>query len=91
LALWAIVVLGVGDFVLRRHGWAVAPILPCLIPRPMLETHLRRTPILSRGDYGVFGERPIAAVRLTAADVHLLLPLPASAWCRRRLAAPAER
>jgi putative tricarboxylic transport membrane protein len=55
----------------------------------MLETHFRRALIISRGDYGIFWQRPIAAALLAAAILYLLLPLLTWAWRRRRRVAPA--
>jgi len=74
---------------LQRYGYPVAPIVLGLILGPMLETHFRRALIISRGDYGVFLQRPIAAGLLTVAAVYLLLPLLSWAWRRWRLVAAA--
>jgi TctA family transporter len=44
---------------------------------PMMEEHLRRAMLLSRGDWGVFIERPISATLLGIAAIALaamLLP-----------------
>jgi putative tricarboxylic transport membrane protein len=76
--------------VLQRYGFPVAPIVLGLILGPMLETHFRRAMIVSRGDYGIFLQRPIAASLLALAALYLLLPLIAWAWRRRRVVAPAE-
>ena len=56
----------------------------------MLETHFRRALIVSRGDYGIFFQRPISAALLTLAAVYLVLPLLAWAWRRRRVVVPAR-
>jgi TctA family transporter len=56
----------------------------------MLETHFRRALILSRGDYGIFLQRPIAAGLLAVAAVYLLLPALAWGWRRRGVVAPAR-
>jgi putative tricarboxylic transport membrane protein len=55
----------------------------------MLETHFRRALIVSRGDYGIFFQRPIAAALLSVAAVYLLAPAVAWAWRRRRVVAAA--
>jgi len=88
--LWVMVVFGVAGFVLQRHGFPVAPIVLGLILGPMLETHFRRALIVSRGDYGIFFQRPISAALLTLAAVYLVLPLLAWAWRRRRVVVPAR-
>jgi putative tricarboxylic transport membrane protein len=88
--LWVMVVFGVLGVVFQRYGYPVAPIVLGLILGPMLETHFRRALILSRGDYAIFLERPIAAALLAIAAVYLLAPMVAWAWRRRRLVAPAQ-
>jgi putative tricarboxylic transport membrane protein len=88
--LWVMVVFGVLGLGLQRYGYPVAPIVLGLILGPMLETHFRRALILSRGNYGIFVQRPIAAALLAVAAVYLLLPALAWAWRRRRVVATAE-
>jgi TctA family transporter len=87
--LWIMVVFGVIGFVLQRYGYPVAPIVLGLILGPMLETHFRRALIVSRGDYGIFLQRPIAAAILAVAAVYLLAPIVAWLRRRRRVMAPA--
>ncbi|HWC01405.1 MAG TPA: tripartite tricarboxylate transporter permease [Methylomirabilota bacterium] len=87
--LWVMVVFGVIGLILQRYGFPIAPIVLGLILAPMLETHFRRALIISRGDYGIFWQRPIAAALLAAAILYLLLPLLTWAWRRRRRVAPA--
>ena len=88
--LWVMVVFGVVGFALQRYGYPVAPIVLGLILGPMLETHFRRALIISRGDYGIFFQRPIAAALLTVAAVYLLAPVVVWAWRRRRVVAAAQ-
>jgi len=88
--LWVMVIFGVLGFVLQRYGYPVAPIVLGLILGPMLETHFRRALIISRGDYAIFLQRPIAAGLIAVAVVYLLLPILARAWRRRRVEASAE-
>jgi putative tricarboxylic transport membrane protein len=87
--LWVMVVFGAIGLVLQRHGYPIAPIVLGLILAPLLETHFRRALIISRGDYAIFWQRPIAALLLAAAAVYLLAPLLAWLWRRRRRVAPA--
>jgi putative tricarboxylic transport membrane protein len=82
--LWVMVIFGVLGFVLQCYGYPVAPIVLGLILGPMLETHFRRALIVSRGDYAIFLQRPIAAALLAIAIVYLLAPMVAWAWRRRR-------
>ena len=50
-----------------------APLLLGFILGPMMEENLRRALLLSRGDWTVFGTRPISAVMLGIAAVLLLI------------------
>ena len=84
LDLWVMAIFGVLGFLLQRHGYPVAPIVLGLILGPMLETHFRRALIVSRGDYAIFLQRPIATALLAIAAVYLLAPIVAWAWRRRR-------
>lgn len=44
---------------------------------------MRRALILSRGDWGIFVERPVAATMLAVVLVYLALPAVMWAWRRR--------
>ncbi len=88
--LWVMVIFGILGFVLQRYGYPVAPIVLGLILGPMLETHFRRALIISRGDYVIFLQRPIAAGLIAVAVVYLVMPVLVWAWRRRRVVAPAE-
>jgi putative tricarboxylic transport membrane protein len=50
-----------------------APLLIGFVLGPMMEEHLRRAMLLSRGDWSVFLQRPISATMLGIATVALLL------------------
>jgi len=52
-----------------------APLLIGFVLGPMMEEHLRRAMLLSRGDWGVFIQRPISATMLGIAVVALTLML----------------
>jgi putative tricarboxylic transport membrane protein len=59
-------------YVLIKLGFEAAPLLLGFILGPMLEENLRRSLLLSRGDFAVFVERPISAVFLGIAFLLLL-------------------
>ncbi|GAA1875189.1 tripartite tricarboxylate transporter permease [Myceligenerans crystallogenes] len=66
-------VLGVGGFVLVRCGCEPAPLLLGFVLGPLLEEHLRRALILSKGDPSVFLTRPVSAVLLGLAALALVV------------------
>lgn len=78
--LYAIAVFGAVGYLLVKLGCEPAPLLLGFVLGPLLEEHLRRAMIISRGDPTIFinfSERPISATLLSlsiAALVIVLLP-----------------
>jgi putative tricarboxylic transport membrane protein len=66
---------GVLGYVFVKLDCEPAPMLLGFILGPMLEEHLRRALLLSRGDPTVFVTRPISAMLLAAAVIGLLIVL----------------
>ena len=62
--IYVLLVVGLVGYGMLMLRFEVIPVILGLILGPMLEENLRRTLLLSRGDYGVFIERPISAVTL---------------------------
>jgi putative tricarboxylic transport membrane protein len=87
--LYVMVLFGIVGWLLQRNGFPVAPVVLGLILGPMVETHLRRALILSRGDWSIFVERPIAATLLAIVALYLALPVVTWAWRRAARRAPA--
>jgi putative tricarboxylic transport membrane protein len=71
--VYAIVVLGIIGYALVKLGCEPAPLLLGFVLGPLLEEHLRRAMIISRGDPMIFVERPISAGLLAAAVIALLV------------------
>ena len=65
--IYAIVVFGLIGYVLVKLGCEPAPLLLGFVLGPLLEEHLRRAMIISRGDPMIFLERPISATLLVLA------------------------
>jgi len=85
--VFVMVVFGVLGYLMRKFGYEPAPLVLAVVLGPMLENNLRKSLILSQGDFTVFFERPISAVCLLLAAVALLAPLlPALARRRSRFA-----
>jgi len=62
-------------YVFIKLGMEPAPLLLGFILGPMMEENLRRTLLLSRGDWSVFVTRPLSAGLLLAALALLALVL----------------
>ncbi len=71
--VYAIVVFGLFGYVLVKLGCEPAPLLLGFVLGPLLEEHLRRAMIISRGDPMIFLERPISATLLGLAAVAVIL------------------
>jgi putative tricarboxylic transport membrane protein len=68
-------VFGVLGYVWRKFGYELAPLVLAFVLGPMLENNLRKSLILSQGDFSIFVDKPISAVCLAAAGLILLAPL----------------
>ncbi|UXN75659.1 tripartite tricarboxylate transporter permease [Devosia sp. A8/3-2] len=71
--VFAIGFFGVVGYVLIRFGCEPAPLLLGFVLGPLLEEHLRRAMIISRGDPMVFLERPISATLLGLALLAVII------------------
>ncbi len=73
--LYALALFGALGYTLVRFGCEPAPLLLGFILGPMLEEHLRRAMIISRGDPTVFVTRPISATLLALSVIVLVIVL----------------
>ena len=55
-----LIVSGLAGFALRKAGFPVAPVILGLILGPMFESNMRRSLMLSQGDWSTFVTRPIS-------------------------------
>ncbi|CAD7037502.1 tripartite tricarboxylate transporter permease [Pseudorhizobium endolithicum] len=80
--VWMLILISVVGYILIRLRCEPAPLLLGFILGPMMEEHLRRALLLSRGNPTVFVERPLSALMLLVAGV--LIVAPALSVIRRR-------
>ncbi|MGH7334153.1 MAG: tripartite tricarboxylate transporter permease [Candidatus Rokuibacteriota bacterium] len=73
--VWIMMTFGLLGYLLRRYGFEAAPLVLALVLGPMLETSLRQSLIMSRGDLTVFIARPLSAALLLLALGLLVRPL----------------
>jgi len=86
--VFLMVVFGVLGYLMRKFGYEPAPLVLAFVLGPMLENNLRKSLILSHGDFQIFIARPISAVCLLLAVAALAAPLlPALARRRATIAA----
>jgi putative tricarboxylic transport membrane protein len=87
--VFVMVVFGVLGYLMRKFGYEPAPLVLAFVLGPMLENNLRKSLILSHGDFQIFITRPISAACLLLAVAALIAPL-LPALARRRAALPVE-
>jgi putative tricarboxylic transport membrane protein len=75
------IIFGVVGYLMKRFAYEPTPMVLGLVIGPLLETAIRRSLIMSKGNLGIFFQRPIAALFVGAALLMLLSPL----LTRRRL------
>jgi putative tricarboxylic transport membrane protein len=75
--IYAMIVIGVGAFFLRRRGYEMAPLVLGLVLGPLLDKSLRRGLVLSDGSLGPFFSRPIAMGFAFVTIFTILLYVPA--------------
>ncbi|MCC7425633.1 MAG: tripartite tricarboxylate transporter permease [Alphaproteobacteria bacterium] len=71
--IYVTVIFGLFGYILFKFGCEPAPMLIGYVLGPMMEEHLRRAMLLSRGNPLVFFERPISAVLITLCIISLAL------------------
>ena len=81
--IWLVAIFGIVGYAFLKLGCEPAPLLLGLILGPMMEENLRRALLLSRGDWSVFGTRPISLGLLMAALLLLVIVLAPSIRSKR--------
>jgi TctA family transporter len=77
-------VMAIGGFILLKLRCEPAPLILGFILGPMMEENLRRALLISRGDFGVFLERPISlGFLLAAAALLAVIAIPGVLRLRR--------
>jgi putative tricarboxylic transport membrane protein len=71
--VWLVGAFGLIGYLFTKLGCEPAPLLLGFILGPMMEEHLRRAMLLSRGDWSVFITRPLSAGLLAAALLLLVI------------------
>ncbi|MBP1700705.1 MAG: hypothetical protein H6Q41_5893, partial [Deltaproteobacteria bacterium] len=68
-------VFGIVGYLMKKFRYEGAPLVLALVLGKMLETTLRQSLILSRGDFSIFVSRPISLAFLIVAAVLLIAPV----------------
>ncbi len=81
--VWVVGIFGIVGYLFNKLGCEPAPMLLGLILGPMMEESLRRTLLLSRGDWSVFATRGLSAGLLAAAVAMVVIVLLPSVKAKR--------
>jgi TctA family transporter len=82
--VWLVGIFGLIGYLFAKLGCEPAPLLLGFILGPMMEEYLRRTLLLSRGDWSVLITRPISAGLLAGAVLMLVVVLLPSVKSKRQ-------
>jgi putative tricarboxylic transport membrane protein len=66
---------GIAGFFMRRAGFEGAPFILAMVLGPIMETSLRQSLLISRGNFNIFVTRPICAVLIALTAAFLIWPL----------------
>jgi putative tricarboxylic transport membrane protein len=69
-----LIIFGVMGYLMRLHGYPIAPVVVGLILGPMAEAQLRRALAISQGDWSTLVSTPLAAGLLAVALAALVIP-----------------
>jgi putative tricarboxylic transport membrane protein len=89
--VYAMVVVGIGAFFLRRRGYQMAPFVLGLVLGPLLDKSLRRGLVLSDGSLAPFFTRPISLAFAVIVIFTMLLYVPAFKAAVQRVTADTGR
>lgn len=73
---------GIVGYLMRKAAFPYAPFILALVLGGMLETNVRRSLIMSSGDYLVFLQRPISLVLIVLTVLVLTYPILKQGWTR---------
>ena len=73
--VWLMILFGISGYVMRTLDMPAAPLILGFVLGPLMETHFRRSLLISRGDFSIFVERPISAALLGIVVLMLVMAI----------------
>ncbi|MGQ9695880.1 MAG: tripartite tricarboxylate transporter permease [Thermodesulfobacteriota bacterium] len=87
--IYLMLIFGIFGYLMKKFDYEGAPLVLAFVLGPLLENNLRKSLIMSQGDFSIFLDRPLAAISLVIAFILLISPL--IPWLRsKRKALPKE-
>ncbi len=73
--IYVMIVFGIVGYLMKKFGYEGAPLVLAFVLGPLMENNLRKSLIMSQGDFSIFFTRPLAAASLIVALFLLASPL----------------
>lgn len=80
--IYVMLIFGIFGYLIKKFEYEGAPLILAFVLGPMMEHNLRKSLIMSQGDFSLFFTRPLAAVFLITALILLISPL--IPWLRKK-------
>jgi putative tricarboxylic transport membrane protein len=80
--IYIMVVFGIVGYLMKKFEYEGAPLVLAFVLGPLLENNLRKSLIMSQGDFSIFFIRPLSAICLLVAFFLLVSPL--IPWMRKK-------
>ena len=80
--IYIMVVFGIVGYLMKKFDYEGAPLVLAFVLGPLLENNLRKSLIMSQGDFSIFFIRPLSAICLLIALFLLVSPL--IPWMRKK-------
>jgi putative tricarboxylic transport membrane protein len=80
--IYIMILFGIVGYLMKKFDYEGAPLVLAFVLGPLLENNLRKSLIMSQGDFSIFFTRPLSAVSLVLAL--LLLISPFIPWMRKK-------
>lgn len=73
--IYIMLIFGFMGYLMKKFGYEGAPLVLAFVLGPLMENNLRKSLIISQGDFSIFFTRPLAAASLILAFFLLISPL----------------
>ncbi len=73
--IYIMIIFGIVGYLMKKFDYEGAPLVLAFVLGPLLENNLRKSLIMSQGDFSIFFTRPLSAVSLILALFLLISPL----------------
>ncbi|MCJ7704387.1 MAG: tripartite tricarboxylate transporter permease, partial [Desulfobacterales bacterium] len=83
--IYIMLIFGIMGYLMKKFGYEGAPLVLAFVLGPLMENNLRKSLIISQGDFSIFFVRPLAAASLILALFLLISPLIPGLGKKRRV------